>query len=169
MKHSEASQMSFNTPTHDSDRAPRRWAAWRRHGGGGVVVPVVLVCEVLLGTLTPPQFGHCWSSLTVVSETYLLIMRAVRMGPLTDPKFTVSTTSTHFHLSKHPHHHSTLTHPLSSILDTQRAFRPHTDPSTRGGALPDASLHCARSESRVYGRTGAGTPERTRSTDFKPR
>jgi hypothetical protein len=98
LKHSEASQMSFNTPTHDSNRAPRRWAAWRRHGGGGVVVPVVLVCEVLLGTLTPPQFGHCWSSLTVVSDTYLPTMRVVWMGPLTDPKFTVSTTSTHFHL-----------------------------------------------------------------------
>jgi hypothetical protein len=102
LKPFEASQMSFNTPTHDSDRAPRRWAAWRRHGGGGVVVPVVLVCEVLLGTLTPPQFGHCWSSLTVVSDTYLPTMRVVWMGPLTDPKFTVSTTSTHFHLSKPP-------------------------------------------------------------------
>ena len=55
-------------------------------------------CEGCGGTLTPPQFGHCWSSLTVVSDTYLPTMRVVWMGPLIDPKFTVSTTSTHFHL-----------------------------------------------------------------------
>jgi len=60
-------------------------------------------CEVLLvDPPPPPQFGHCWSNLTVVSGIYLPIVRVVWMGPLTDPKFMVSTTSTHQNLSKPP-------------------------------------------------------------------
>eukprot|EP00621_Florenciella_sp_RCC1693_P016472 CAMPEP_0182530608 /NCGR_PEP_ID=MMETSP1323-20130603/6035_1 /TAXON_ID=236787 /ORGANISM="Florenciella parvula, Strain RCC1693" /LENGTH=68 /DNA_ID=CAMNT_0024739915 /DNA_START=13 /DNA_END=219 /DNA_ORIENTATION=- len=34
------------------------------------------------------------------------------------------------------------------------------------GALPGVSLHCARPEPWVYGRTGAGGAKRVRSTDF---
>ena len=74
-------------------------ASTRRWWGGGTTGGGVRCCW---WTPTPPQIGHCWSNLTVVSGIYLPIVRAVWMGPLTDPKFVVSTTSTHQNLSKPP-------------------------------------------------------------------
>jgi len=42
------------------------------------------------------------------------------------------------------------------------------DTPTRRGTLPDASLHCARSEPRVYGRKGARAPVHAHSPWFQP-
>ena len=117
---------------------------------------------------TPPQLGQCWSNLMLVSGTYLTMVRVERIDQRASPQITINTTSTYQNHQNHPYPHPTLTQAACGVWGTQRVFSPHPDPPTRRETSPDVSLHCARSEPRVYGRKGAGGAETCSSTDFKP-
>jgi len=104
----------------------------------------------------------------LVSGTYLTMARVERIDQLTSPQITVNTTSTYQNHQNHPYPHPTLTQAACGVWGTQRVFSPHPDPPTRRGTSRDVSLHCARSEPRVYGRKGAGAQKRAPQRILNP-
>ena len=104
----------------------------------------------------------------LVSGTYLTMVRVERIDQLTSPQITVNTTSTYQNHQNHPYPHPTLTQAACGVWGTQRVFSPHPDPPTRRETSPDVSLHCARSEPRVYGRKGAGAQKRAPQRILNP-
>ena len=123
---------------------------------------------MLVNPLHSSEFGQCWSNLMLVSGTYLTMVRVERIDQLTSPQITVNTTSTYQNHQNHPYPHPTLTQAACGVWGTQRVFSPHPDPPTRRGTSPDVSLHCARSEPRVYGRKGAGAQKRAPQRILNP-